>query len=131
MLTQLTVLLIEDESPAVFAIQKYFTNEGYKVLTAFSAQEGLKTALESHPDVMILDVLMPSSNGLDILPELRADTWGKTAKVVVFSNLSGDDYKANARKYNVSGYLVKSDTSLKELKNFVDQLLPNHVSQLN
>ncbi|MBU0649612.1 response regulator [Patescibacteria group bacterium] len=128
MANQPTLLLVEDESPAVFAIAKYFTGAGYQVLTAFSAQEGLKTALERHPDAVILDVLMPTSNGLDILPELREDPWGKTAKVIVFSNFSGDEYKAIAHKYNVEKYLVKTDTSLKELEESVKQILPTHDS---
>jgi DNA-binding response OmpR family regulator len=127
--SKITLLLIEDESPAVFAVQKYFTNAGYNVLTAFSAQEGLKLGLENHPDVMILDVLLPASNGLDILPDLRADAWGKTAKVIVFSNFASDDYKAVARKYNVDNYLIKTDTSLSELENAVNQILPAHVAR--
>lgn len=121
-----TVLLIEDEAPAIFAIEKYFLNAGYEVLKAFSAEEGLKTALENHPDAVILDVVMPSSSGLDILPELREDAWGKNAKVIVFSNLSGDEFKARARKYNVDGYLIKTDTSLKELEDAIKQILPKN-----
>ena len=119
----LTILLVEDEGPAIFAIEKYFLNAGYKVLKAFSAEEGLKTALENHPDAMILDVVMPTSSGLDVLPELRDDSWGKNAKVIVFSNLSGDEYKARARKYNVEAYLIKTDTSLKELEDAVKRIL--------
>ncbi len=125
---QPSILLIEDESPAVYAVEKYFTNIGYKVLTAFSAQEGLKIALESHPNVVILDILLPLSNGLEILPELRADSWGKNAKIVVFSNFSDDDYKATANRYNVNSYLLKTDTSLKQLEEAVKQLLPKNDS---
>lgn len=121
---QRTVLLIEDESTAVFAIEKYLISAGYGVLSAFSAQEGLKTALENHPDVIILDVMMPASNGLDILPDLRKDPWGQTAKVVVFSNLSGDEFRATAHKYYVDKYLIKADVSLKELEETVKQILP-------
>ena len=122
-----TVLLVEDEAPAVFAIEKYFANAGYKVIKSFTAHEGLKMALENHPDAIILDIIMPSAGGLDILPELRNDPWGKGAKVFVFSNLSGDEYKAQARKYNVANYFVKTDTSLKDLVDAVNQVLPKNV----
>ena len=111
-----TVLLIEDESHAVFAIEKSLTSAGFSVLSAFSAQEGLKLALEKHPDAIILDVMMPAENGLNILPELREDSWGKNAKIIVFSNLSSDAFKATANKYHVDKYLIKTDTSLKELE---------------
>lgn len=125
-----TILIVEDEAPAIFALEKYFLNAGYNVLKAFSAPEGLKTALENHPDATILDVVMPTSSGLDILPELREDGWGKTAKVVVFSNLSGDEYKARAREYNVEAYLIKTDTSLKDLESTVRQILPKNANYL-
>lgn len=121
-----TLLIVEDEAPAIFALEKYFTNAGYKVLRAFSAHEGLRIALESRPDAMILDLIMPLQNGLDILPELREDDWGKSAKIIVFSNLSSDEYKARARKYNVDAYLIKTDTSLKELEAAVSQILPKN-----
>lgn len=121
-----TVLIVEDEAPAIFALEKYFLNAGYSVLKAFSAQEGLQTALENHPDVLVLDVIMPTSSGLDILPELRANDWGKNAKVIVFSNLSEDEFKAKARKYYVDAYLIKTDTSLKELEETVKQVLPKN-----
>lgn len=120
------ILLIEDEGPAVFAIEKHFDEVGFSVLTAFSAQEGLKIALEKHPDAIILDIMMPSESGLDILPELRADSWGQNAKVIVFSNLSTDEHKAIANKYHVDKYLVKTDTSLKELENAIKQILPKN-----
>lgn len=123
---QKVILLIEDESPAVYAIEKYFTNAGYKIITAFSAQEGLKLALENHPSVIILDILMPAQSGLEILDELRKDEWGKNAKVIVFSNVSSEDYKATARKYGVENYLVKTETSLKDLENVVQKITSAH-----
>ena len=121
-----TVLLVEDEAPAVYAIEKYFTEAGFIVITSFSALEGLKTALEKHPDVIILDVMMPAESGLGILPELRADSWGQNAKVIMFSNLSDDEHRAQANKYNVDNYLVKTDTSLKDLVIAVQKILPKN-----
>ena len=118
-----TILLIDDEGPAVFAIQKHLTDAGFLVTTAFSAQEGLKTAIESHPDVIILDVMMPAESGLDILPELRADPWGKNAKVIIFGNLDDSEHKARTNKYNVNKYLIKADTPLKDLENIIRQIL--------
>lgn len=123
-----TILIAEDEASAAFALEKYFLNAGYKVIKAFSSEEALRATLENHPDVVILDVIMPSSSGLDILPELRADPWGKDARIIVFSNLSGDEYKAQARKYNINTYLLKTDTSLEQLENTVKQFLPKNVN---
>ncbi len=118
-----TILIIEDEAPAIFSISKALELSGYHVLQAFSAQEGAKLALENHPDLIITDLVMPASSGMDVLKDLRQDIWGKNAKVIVLTNLSGDEHKANANKYQVDKYLVKTDTSLKDLTECVSQLL--------
>jgi DNA-binding response OmpR family regulator len=119
-----TILLVEDEAPAVLAIDGYLSHAGFTVIKCFSAQEGLKAALEHHPSLIILDIMMPAGSGLDMLPELRNDPWGKTAKVLIFSNLADTEYKATADKYYVDKCLVKTDTTLKELETSISQLVP-------
>ena len=66
---------------------------------------------------------MPAESGLDILPELRADPWGKNAKVIVLSNLDDNEHKARANKYNIGNYLIKAGTPLKDLENIIRQIL--------
>lgn len=116
------ILIIEDEAPALNTLKKFLEGKGHTVLSAFSAPEGLKTAIEQKPDVMVLDILMPSSNGLEILPELRTSDWGKNANVIVLTNLAGDEYRNEAQRMNVSAYLIKTDTSLEELSNTIDKI---------
>lgn len=120
-----TVLILEDEGSAIFSITRSLEISGFTVLQAFSAREGITIALDKHPDVIITDILMPLSSGIDFLKDLRMDDWGKTAKVIVFSNLSSEEYKANAKKYGVDKYLIKTDTSLKDLTDTVSNLLNN------
>jgi DNA-binding NarL/FixJ family response regulator len=89
-----------------------FNKSGFETLGAVNGEDGLKKALEFHPDIILLDLVMPVMDGLGMLKELRADTWGKTAKVMILTLLDDAGYVANAMDANVLGYIVKTDLSL-------------------
>lgn len=108
------LLIVEDDGLLIQALQKTFEKEGYTVLIAKNGQEGLKTAIKNHPDLILLDIIMPVMDGITALKELRKDAWGKKAKVVMLTNI---DYPADLEPYNygIVGFLVKSKTSLDDV----------------
>jgi adenylate cyclase len=69
-----TVLVVDDDPVIVKLLQVNFEMEGYNVLTASDGEEGLAKARESMPDVIVLDVMMPKMDGLQVAGELRGDT---------------------------------------------------------
>ncbi|OHB10935.1 MAG: hypothetical protein A3G05_02240 [Candidatus Zambryskibacteria bacterium RIFCSPLOWO2_12_FULL_45_14] len=106
------VLIIDDNNNLVTVLVDKFNVSGFEAVGAFSGQEGLKKALELHPDIILLDLVMPEMGGLEMLKQLRLDPWGKQAKVMVLSVLDEPTYVANAMDSNVVGYIVKTDFSL-------------------
>jgi len=66
-----TVLVIDDEPSSLQLIQRYLSKEGWRVVLAQSGQEGLRLAMELKPDVICLDVLMPSMDGWTVLTTLK------------------------------------------------------------
>jgi DNA-binding response OmpR family regulator len=68
-----TILVIDDEAISLKIVAQAFTKSGYKVLIAESGEAGLKLARENHPDVIILDVVMPGMDGFMLLKELKRD----------------------------------------------------------
>lgn len=110
-----TVLIIEDERPILTALRKKIEQEGFLVLTASNGEEGLRFALEYHPDLILLDIIMPHKDGLTALHELREDEWGKTAQVIMLTNLSDADAVQRSIADGAFDYLVKTDWTLEQV----------------
>lgn len=105
------LLLIEDDPLIDKMYQAKFTKEGFNVLVAKDGVEGLDLALESRPDIVILDIMMPRLSGIDLLEKLRADPKGKDIPVVILTNLAEKEEEERARKLGVEEYLVKANVT--------------------
>lgn len=107
-----TILIVEDETDLRDALATALSYEGYAVLQAPDGEEGLKQAFEGKPDLILLDIIMPKKDGLEVLKELRADERGKDVKVIVMTVL--DDLEKIAQVVESGGdeYVVKTDITL-------------------
>lgn len=65
------VLVVDDEPAICWAFKQLLSGEGYQVLTAGSAEEGLETAAKERPELVLLDIRLPGISGLDALPKFR------------------------------------------------------------
>jgi DNA-binding response OmpR family regulator len=68
------VLIVDDEKRIVDGVRKYFEQAGFDVLAAYDGISGLKMAIKENPDLMVLDLMLPGINGLDICREIRKDS---------------------------------------------------------
>ena len=68
-----TILLIDDSRLVRALIENELTRSGYRVITAADGESGLRTAQLQHPDLILLDMLLPKLSGLDVLRALKAD----------------------------------------------------------
>ena len=71
-MAQPRILIIEDERGLTQSLSWYFKREGYDVTVADDGVEGLRKAQTTLPDVVLLDLMLPGINGLDVCRELRA-----------------------------------------------------------
>ncbi|SRR6266403_5266459 len=118
------ILIIEDEPSYIKLLHKELTFSGYEVIEATDGRKGLEMALHHHPDLILLDIRMPVMNGIVVLNELRKDVYGKTAKVVLLTNLEPDDKTVQDVIHSKpSFYLIKSDIELSDLIEKVKSLL--------
>ncbi len=69
-----TVLIIEDDPHTTELVRLYLANDGHEVLSAASGPEGLARAREVRPDLVVLDLMLPGLDGLEICRELRAES---------------------------------------------------------
>ena len=117
------ILIVEDDANLCRALEEKFSDEGFKVTVAEDGKVGLSKALKEHPDVILLDIVLPGMDGLTVLKKIRDDDWGKSAAVLMLSNLSYAEYQVEAVKSDVVDYLVKTDWSLEELLDKVKDTL--------
>lgn len=109
------ILLVEDEHAIRRALSIVFQREGFTVLEAKNGEEGVEIALREHPDIVVLDLVMPKMDGLTMVKKIRKDTWGKTLPAIIFSNLSRNEKISDAKDLNITDYLPKTDYGLQDV----------------
>lgn len=110
-----TVLIIEDETALLYALNAELSTAGFSVLTSADGREGLEQMKKKKPDFVILDIWLPTITGLDILAERDKDESLKKIPVLVVSNSGSERTIEKAKNYGVVDYLVKTDHSLEEI----------------
>ena len=110
-----TILIVEDDTELRETLTTALTYEKFSVLAADNGATGLGMALEKHPDMILLDVIMPHMDGLTVLQKLREDSWGKEVPVIVMTVL--DDLEKIAAVVTAGGdeYVIKSEITLGSL----------------
>jgi DNA-binding response OmpR family regulator len=87
----MNILYIEDEEPMSSLYKDLFEKEGITVDVAPDGESGFEKAIQTHPDLILLDIILPRLNGKLVLTKLRNDPWGKTVPIIIFSNLDTDN----------------------------------------
>jgi DNA-binding response OmpR family regulator len=116
-----TILLIEDESALQKTIGDALSQEGFSILSALDGEAGLRLAAEKHPDIILLDLILPKANGFDVLKSLKEREATKDIPVVVLTNLESMEDIQKALDLGATTYLVKSNYTLEEVVEKVKQ----------
>ncbi len=84
----------------------------------------MKSAFEAHPDLVMLDVKLPGMDGMEVMKNIREDSWGKNVPLIIFTVIHPDDEMVKMiEKYEPSHYLVKSEWSLEKVVEKVKDVL--------
>jgi DNA-binding response OmpR family regulator len=104
------ILVVDDEKDIVDIVGARLVREGYQVVTAFDGEEALARVKTEDPDVIILDLIMPKLNGMDVLKKVREDPAGKWRPVIIVS--ANDELETIKKCYNMEAelYLTKPCT---------------------
>lgn len=109
------ILIVEDEVSLSNLLKEKFEEAGFNAETALDGRAGFDAALAKHPDLILLDIVMPRMDGIEFLRKLHVDAWGKTAKVILLTNLSNVEKIAEATELGAQDYLVKSDWKVQDI----------------
>ncbi len=108
------ILIVEDELSLRNALRDKLTHEGFSVLEAKNGEEGLEAALREHPDIILLDIIMPVMDGATMLNKLRHDPWGTKVAVIILTNLSEAE-DSLMRSRGSLDYIVKSNWKIEDV----------------
>lgn len=109
------VLIIEDEPLIVNMYQKALDVSEFEVSTATNGLDGLEIAKTMKPDIILLDIMMPEPNGIQVLESLKADESTKAIQVVMLTSLSGEYDVSLAISKGAVAYWVKTEIKLDSL----------------
>jgi len=121
-----TILIVEDDPLMSRMYQKIFTFEKYNVAMAGDGVEGLEKARQIKPIIILLDIMMPKMNGLQVLDKLKADPEMKSIPVIMLTNLAGEKDAENALMKGAVKYIVKSEYEPKKIVEMVQEIIAAH-----
>lgn len=119
-----SVLIAEDESSLRDLYRSLLTQDGYAVEAVVNGEEAYAKVKDGKYDLLLLDILMPKMSGLELLERLQQEgKLGNIKNIVMLTNLSDDTKIAEALRYGIRGYMVKSnytpDTFISEVRNYL------------
>lgn len=104
------VLYVEDEKFFADTVERVLVAAGCEVKQAADGEAGLRIAREWHPDLILLDLLLPKVEGLEVLRQLKTDLATERIPVVILSNLSTEDDVTKATALGAKKFFVKAIT---------------------
>jgi len=101
-----TVLVVDDEPTISEVVARYLERAGYRTATAGDGLEALRLAAECDPDLIVLDLMLPQLDGLEVLRRLQDDGAGRTPVILLTAKGEQDDKLAGLRR-GADDYVVK------------------------
>ncbi len=122
-----TVLVVDDEPNIVQTLKDRLELNDFRVITATNGKEGVECALENQPDIILLDVIMPVMDGLEMLETLRNDPNGREIAVIMLTARSQTEDIVRANACGIEDYIVKP-FDLSELLEKIERIFENRKS---
>ena len=102
------VLLIDDEAAILKIMGRLLQLSGFEVVTSPDGEDGLAKAQTGHPDVVVLDLMLPKMNGYDVCATLKRDQATKTIPIVIFT-AGGQQQEPRCRELGADAFFNKTD----------------------
>lgn len=125
------ILLVEDDKLMTRMYKGKFEDDGYNVEIATNGEMGLTKTLEFKPDLILLDIMMPKMNGLEVLKKLKEKEETKKIPVILLTNVGGGDEDVKkGLGLGAVAYLVKAEYDPKDVVKKVKEVLGGYVREV-
>ena len=123
------ILVVEDEEILLTALKEELSSGGYEVDGANDRQEGLDKVKSFKPDLILLDLVMPKMDGMEMLQRLKGSPETRDVPVVILTNLSDYERISEALSLGAMDYLVKANYKLEDLLDKVKTVIARKEGQ--
>lgn len=129
---KIKVFIVDDDKFLLGMYSLKFANNGYDVDTTVGSTPALeKLRAGATPDILLLDIIMPHMDGLELLQTIRDEKLVPNATVVMLTNQSQSSDIERAKELKVDGYIVKASTIPSEVMQEVQKIYSEKKSQKN
>ncbi len=98
------ILVVDDDAKTVELVKLYLNRDGYRVLTAYDGAEAVRLAREGHPDLIVLDIMLPGINGLEVCHTLRDES---DVPIIMLTAKTTDQDKLTGLNLGADDYVTK------------------------
>ncbi len=102
------ILIADDDAFLIKIYSTHLRNDGHEVITCTDGQSALDESIAQVPDIIMLDIMLPRMNGLDVLEEIRNHKVTKSIPVICLSNLTQEEEQKAALDLGANEFLIKA-----------------------
>lgn len=113
-----TILVVENDKNHLLLYEQELLLEGYNIITGKDGSEALKKVKEHHPDLVVMDIILPDMSGVELIEKILCEHW--EIPIIVYTAFSG--FKNNFMTWLAEAYIIKS-SDLSELKNKIKEFI--------
>jgi len=117
------ILLVDDDEAITTVFSTALKKEGFETVSAATGKDGLEKARLELPDLILLDQVLPDTQGNEVLSELKKDEKTKEIPVVILSNFSQEELVKQAINEGASDYIFKYQAATSDVVGKVKQIL--------
>ena len=123
--SKINVLIIEDNPAYQRLLKKWLERKGYLCSIAPDGMEGLNAARRLMPDLILLDLLLPKMDGLQVCRMIKFDQRTKQIPIIILTSRDLDEDEQAARKFGADAFIVKT-TRIEVIMDVIDRLLDKY-----
>lgn len=101
------ILLVEDEKNIILGVRTCLDAVGYEVEVAENGEEAMELIEQGHPDLILLDLMLPKVNGYEVLESLKTDPGTGSIPVVVLTAKAEEEDRLRATELGADAYMTK------------------------
>ena len=117
------IVIVEDDTSLYTLYKTELELKGYLIVNVADGMQAVDVIKEQSPDLVLLDLMLPGKNGLQILEELKGDSETKDLRVIMLTNFGNEDNVSRALELGAEDYIMKYNIVPSELSDKVAALL--------